>query len=63
MDNRPPTYIKLNTYRAETLPADYRAAWEQIKGHLSLYSDFAGRNLTPVGWSVAAGVRLVTEYG
>ncbi|MCO1574235.1 DUF1048 domain-containing protein [Crossiella sp. SN42] len=34
--------------RAEALPADYRAAWEEIKGHLSLYSDFTGRNLTPI---------------
>ncbi|GAA3097836.1 DUF1048 domain-containing protein [Streptosporangium carneum] len=34
--------------RAEALPADCRAAWEQIKGHLSLYSDFTGRNLTPI---------------
>ncbi|MGW0520795.1 DUF1048 domain-containing protein [Crossiella sp. NPDC003009] len=34
--------------RAEALPADYRAAWVEIKGHLSLYSDFTGRNLTPI---------------
>lgn len=34
--------------RAEALPADYRAAWEEIKGHLSGYSDFTGRNLTPI---------------
>jgi DNA-binding ferritin-like protein (Dps family) len=34
--------------RAEALPPEYRAAWEQIKGHLFLYSDFSGRNLTPV---------------
>ncbi|QXV57891.1 DUF1048 domain-containing protein [Amycolatopsis sp. TNS106] len=34
--------------RAEALPADYRAAWGQITGHLSLYSDFTGRNLTPI---------------
>jgi DNA-binding ferritin-like protein (Dps family) len=31
--------------RAEALPADYRAAWEQIKAHLSHYSGFTGRNL------------------
>ncbi|MFI7034921.1 DUF1048 domain-containing protein [Microbispora rosea] len=34
--------------RAEALPADYRAAWEEIKGHLSLYGDFTGRNLMPI---------------
>lgn len=34
--------------RAEKLPADYRAAWEQIKTHLFSYSDFTGRNLTPI---------------
>ncbi|MEV4180342.1 DUF1048 domain-containing protein [Streptosporangium canum] len=34
--------------RAEALPADYRAAWEEIKGHLSSYSDFTGRNLMPI---------------
>jgi DNA-binding ferritin-like protein (Dps family) len=34
--------------RAEALPADYRAAWEQIKAHLLPYSGFTGRNLTPI---------------
>lgn len=34
--------------RAATLPADYRAAWEQIKTHLFPYSGFTGRNLTPI---------------
>ncbi|WEV29413.1 DUF1048 domain-containing protein [Streptomyces sp. 71268] len=34
--------------RAEALPDDYRAAWEQIKGHLHPYGDFTGRNLTPI---------------
>ncbi|WP_181770603.1 DUF1048 domain-containing protein [Amycolatopsis pittospori] len=34
--------------RAEALPADYRAAWEEIKGHLSPHSDFTGRNLMPI---------------
>ncbi|WP_158885916.1 DUF1048 domain-containing protein [Amycolatopsis anabasis] len=34
--------------RVETLPADYRAAWEKINGHLSPYSDFTGRNLMPI---------------
>lgn len=34
--------------RAEALPADYRAAWEQIKAHLCPYSGFTGRNLMPI---------------
>ncbi|WP_328321458.1 DUF1048 domain-containing protein [Kribbella sp. NBC_00382] len=34
--------------RAEALPADYRAAWDEIKTHLSPYSDFTGRNLLPI---------------
>jgi DNA-binding ferritin-like protein (Dps family) len=34
--------------RAEKLPADYRAAWDEIKGHLFPYSDFTGRNLLPI---------------
>nr|WP_083976580.1 DUF1048 domain-containing protein [Herbidospora sakaeratensis] len=34
--------------RAEKLPADYREAWEQIKGHLFPYGDFSGRNLMPI---------------
>ena len=34
--------------RADALPADYRAAWDKIKMHLSPYSDFTGRNLTPI---------------
>jgi DNA-binding ferritin-like protein (Dps family) len=34
--------------RAEALPADYRAAWEQIKGHLLPYGKFSGRNLLPI---------------
>jgi len=34
--------------RAEALPADYRAAWEQIKVQLSPYSGFTGRNLMPI---------------
>ena len=34
--------------RAEALPADYRAAWEQIKAHLWPYSGFTGRNLMPI---------------
>ncbi|WP_406402276.1 DUF1048 domain-containing protein [Streptomyces uncialis] len=34
--------------RAEALPDDYRAAWEQIKGHLFPHGDFTGRNLMPI---------------
>jgi DNA-binding ferritin-like protein (Dps family) len=34
--------------RAAALPADYRAAWEEIKGHLFLHGDFTGRNLMPI---------------
>ncbi|MFD0887915.1 DUF1048 domain-containing protein [Streptosporangium algeriense] len=34
--------------RAEALPDDHRAAWEQIKGRLFPYGSFTGRNLTPI---------------
>ncbi|TMR21336.1 DUF1048 domain-containing protein [Nonomuraea turkmeniaca] len=34
--------------RAAALPADYRAAWEQVQGHLFIYGDFTGRNLMPI---------------
>lgn len=34
--------------RAEVLPAEYRAAWEEIKGHLFPYGNFTGRNLMPI---------------
>ncbi|MDF5757305.1 DUF1048 domain-containing protein [Spongiactinospora sp. TRM90649] len=34
--------------RAQVLPAEYRAAWEEIKGHLFPYGDFSGRNLMPI---------------
>jgi DNA-binding ferritin-like protein (Dps family) len=34
--------------RAEALPADYRAAWEQMGRHLSSYGSFTGRNLMPI---------------
>ncbi|MEU1723278.1 DUF1048 domain-containing protein [Actinomadura sp. ATCC 39365] len=34
--------------RAAALPADHRAAWDEIKGHLFHYSDFTGRNLMPI---------------
>lgn len=34
--------------RAQALPADHRVAWDEVKGHLSPYSDFTGRNLLPI---------------
>jgi DNA-binding ferritin-like protein (Dps family) len=34
--------------RAQVLPAEYRTAWEQIKGSLFAYGDFTGRNLMPI---------------
>jgi DNA-binding ferritin-like protein (Dps family) len=34
--------------RAGALPADYRAAWAQVKVHLFLYGGFSGRNLMPI---------------
>ena len=34
--------------RAQALPADYRAAWEQIKGNIFPYGGFTGRNLMPI---------------
>jgi DNA-binding ferritin-like protein (Dps family) len=34
--------------RAAVLPADYRAAWEQVQAHLFPYGDFTGRNLMPL---------------
>jgi len=34
--------------RARALPAEYRPAWEQIKGNLFPYGDFTGRNLMPI---------------
>ncbi|MFC0505034.1 DUF1048 domain-containing protein [Micromonospora costi] len=44
--------------RAQALPADYQAAWEQIKGSLFPYGDFSGRNLTPI---VDAALGLLEE--
>jgi len=34
--------------RAETLPAEYRAAWGEVIVHLFPYGDFTGRNLMPI---------------
>lgn len=34
--------------RAAALPAEHRAAWEQMKANLFPYSDFTGRNLMPI---------------
>ncbi len=34
--------------RAAVLPAEYQAAWAQMKTQLFNYGDFSGRNLTPI---------------
>jgi len=34
--------------RAKALPAEYQAAWEEIKAHLSPYTDVTGRKLTSI---------------
>lgn len=34
--------------RAQALPADYRAAWDQIQNDLFPYGNFSGRNLMPI---------------
>lgn len=34
--------------RAGALPPEYGAAWEEVKARLFAYSDFTGRNLTPI---------------
>lgn len=34
--------------RAQKLPADYQAAWEEIKVNIWPHSDFTGRNLMPI---------------
>ena len=34
--------------RATALPADYRAAWTEIKAHLLPYGNTSGRNLMPI---------------
>lgn len=34
--------------RAEVLSAEYRAAWEEIKGNVLSYPDFTGRKLMPI---------------
>ena len=44
--------------RAAALPADYQAAWEQMKGHLWPYAGFTGRNLLPI---VDAALGLLEE--
>jgi DNA-binding ferritin-like protein (Dps family) len=40
--------MKLFESRSKKLPADYQAAWEEIKSNLWPYSDFTGRNLMPI---------------
>ena len=44
--------------RAEALPADYQAAWEQIEANTFPYGDFTGRNLMPI---VDAALGLLEE--
>ncbi|EDY49662.1 DUF1048 domain-containing protein [Streptomyces clavuligerus] len=34
--------------RADALPDDHRAAWEQINAHLFPHADFTGRSLMPI---------------
>jgi DNA-binding ferritin-like protein (Dps family) len=34
--------------RAKKLPADYQKAWAEIKASVWEFSDFSGRNLTPI---------------
>ncbi len=34
--------------RTKNLPADYQAAWEEIKANLWPHSDLTGRNLMPI---------------
>jgi DNA-binding ferritin-like protein (Dps family) len=34
--------------RVQALPADYQAAWCEIKKNLWAFSDLTGRNLTPI---------------
>lgn len=40
--------LKAFESRARKLPADYQAAWEEIKLNILPHSDFTGRNLMPV---------------
>ena len=40
--------LKAFELRANKLPADYQAAWEEIKANLWPHSDFTGRNLMPI---------------
>ncbi len=40
--------LKTFESRAKKLPADYQAAWEEIKANLWPHSDFTGRNLMPI---------------
>lgn len=40
--------LKAFEARAQQLPDDYQAAWENIKTQLWSYGDFSGRNLMPI---------------
>jgi DNA-binding ferritin-like protein (Dps family) len=44
--------------RAQALPADYQAAWEQMRGRLFPYAGFTGRDLMPI---VDAALALLEE--
>ena len=34
--------------RAKVLPAEYQAAWNEMKSNLWIHGDFTGRNLMPI---------------
>ncbi len=40
--------LKAFESRAKRMPADYQAAWEEIKANLWPHTDFTGRNLMPI---------------
>lgn len=49
--------------RAEALPPEYQAAWEEIKIHLSPYSEFTGRNLMPILDSTLGFLEITASEG
>ncbi|WP_204293464.1 DUF1048 domain-containing protein [Actinoplanes campanulatus] len=44
--------------RAQALPADHQAAWQEITNSLAPYANFSGRNLLPI---VDAALGLLEE--
>ena len=40
--------MKIIESRVKKLPAEYQAAWEEIKANLWPHTDFTGRNLMPI---------------